>query len=73
MSEEEVKIQNASKSAIGTINEFDGDQLLDDVNVEQDSLKQKIILSFEALDLPNLDKGSKSDPILLLFEVNNQG
>ena len=72
MSSEEVKIQNASKSAVGTINEFDGDQLLD-VNVAQDSLKQKIILSFEALDLPNLDKGSKSDPILLLFEVNNQG
>ena len=32
MSSEEVKIQNASKSAVGTINEFDGDQLLD-VNV----------------------------------------
>jgi len=32
-------------------------------------LKQRIELSFEALNLPNLDIGSKSDPFLVLWSI----
>jgi hypothetical protein len=35
-------------------------------------LKTKIILTFEGINLPNLDKGSKSDAFLVLFASNGK-
>jgi hypothetical protein len=35
------------------------------------ALKTKVILTFECYNLPNLDQGSKTDPFLVLFTLNN--
>ena len=33
------------------------------------SLKSKVALTFSALDLPNLDVGSKTDPFVVVWEM----
>lgn len=35
------------------------------------SLKSKVTLTFSAENLPNLDKSSKTDPILVIWQENN--
>jgi hypothetical protein len=35
-------------------------------------LKQKIILNFSCKDLPNLDKGSKSDTFCVLYQLKGK-
>ena len=36
------------------------------------SLKSKVCLTFQAQNLPNLDKGSKSDPMLVLWQIDGR-
>ena len=35
------------------------------------ALKSKVTLTFSAENLPNLDKGSKSDPLLVIWQEKN--
>ena len=37
-----------------------------------DSLKQKVGLTFECANLPNLDRGSKTDPFVVLWEMKGK-
>ena len=43
---------------------------LDQLNLTDD-LTQKLILSISCIDLPNLDKKSKSDPFVVIWEHSN--
>ena len=36
------------------------------------ALKTKVNLTFEGINLPNLDIGSKTDPFLVLFQIKNR-
>jgi len=55
----------ASSAAVGASLD---DQILG--MTDADSLKQKVVLTFECSNLPNLDKGSKTDPFVVLFQKN---
>ena len=48
------------------------DELLS-ASLPNDSLKQKVGLTFECLNLPNLDFGSKTDAFCILWEINPNG
>jgi hypothetical protein len=37
-----------------------------------DSLKQKVGLTFECSNLPNMDRGSKTDPFVVLWEMKGK-
>lgn len=37
-----------------------------------DSLKQRVGLTFECNNLPNLDRGSKTDPFVVLWQMNGK-
>ena len=68
-SNEDTIIANTGKKAVGGEKDFLEDRMLD--IGDGNELKQRIQLSFEAQKLANLDKGSKSDPFLVLFLLKN--
>jgi len=37
-----------------------------------DSLKQRVGLTFECTNLPNLDVGSKTDPFVVIWQMNGR-
>jgi len=37
-----------------------------------DSLKQKVGLTFSCVGLPNMDRGSKTDPFVVLWQMNGR-
>ena len=69
-SEEEINISQMGLKAVGTkTDEIDNDVL--DMALAGNNpnalLKSKVSLTFSASQLPNLDKGSKSDPFLVCY------
>ena len=63
-----ITAQNKSVAVGAKIDEITN-QALDMALAGIDQLKQKVTLTFEGISLPNLDQGSKTDPFLVLFSV----
>jgi len=66
--QEDVGMSMSSKNrgAVGANIESISDETLSLMS-SADSLKQRLILSFELKDLPNMDKKSKTDSFCVLF------
>jgi hypothetical protein len=59
----------ATGANVDTITDAQIHAMTMDVNA---GLKQKIILNFSCKDLPNLDKGSKSDTFCVLYQLKGK-
>ena len=59
-------MQKATSSGTDVLNDADLAAMAGDLNA---GLSQTIILNFEGIKLPNLDKDSKSDTFAVLFEM----
>ena len=64
-------MQGVKTQAVG--NNADGitDELLHS-SLDGGGLKQTVSLTFSCADLPNLDSGSKTDPFLVLWQLNGK-
>ena len=51
--------------------ELDENELLSSIGQNKLNLSQTVILRFEGVNLPNLDKSSNSDPFLVLYQISN--
>lgn len=57
------------KMAIGSRQDSISNEALDLALGGANSLKQKVSLTFEGINLPNLDQGSKTDAFCVLFQL----
>ena len=60
------KSQGATGAGTGGLTDADIAAMAGDINA---GLTQTMMLNFEGIKLPNLDKGSKSDCFAVLFEI----
>ena len=70
MSTEEQAIVAAGMVSVGSKSDSISNELLDAALGVQ-ALKQKVSLTFEGINLPNMDVGSKTDAFCVLFFMNN--
>lgn len=68
---EDVGMTKLSQQSVGTNSNGISDDLLN-ANLPSDSLKQKVGLNFECSDLPNLDRGSKTDAFIVVWQLNGK-
>ena len=71
MSAEEKAIQAQGMVAVSSNTDVVTDAVLDSA-LGANALKTKVNLTFEGINLPNLDIGSKTDPFLVLFQIKNR-
>ena len=69
--EEDVGMQGVKGTAVGQSSDAITDELLSS-SLAGGGLKQTVALTFSCANLPNLDSGSKTDPFLVLWQMNGK-
>jgi hypothetical protein len=69
--DEDVGMAGLKATAVGQGADGITDELLS-ASLAGGGLKQTVALTFSCKDLPNLDSGSKTDPFIVLWQLNGR-